>query len=278
MRRQKRWPIVAATTVCAATAAYFLLPVLWLLVAATKTQGDLTATNGFLAGSHLTGNIGDLFTRDDGIFLRWVGNSVLYAGGGAAMGTLLAAMAGYGLAKYAFRGRDMLFAVVLGGVLVPTTALALPLFLLTAQVGQTNTYASVLIPSVVSPFGVYLARIFASAVPKELMEAARIDGAGEFQFFFTVAVRLMSPALVTLFLFQFVGIWNNFFLPQIMLQDQELYPLTYGLYYWQSQLSHDPRLQMLIITGALVSILPIIALFLSLQRFWRAGLALGAVK
>ena len=161
-------------------AVYFLLPVYWLVVNSTKTQSDLVTTNGFcFSGWALWDNLGALFTRDDGVFIRWVLNSVLYAGVGAAVGTLLAAMTGYALAKYSFRGRELIFSVVLGGVLVPATALALPLFLLFAKVSQTDTMWAVFLPSIVSPFGVYLSRIFAaSAVPDEIVEAARSTGRG----------------------------------------------------------------------------------------------------
>ncbi|HYN29424.1 MAG TPA: carbohydrate ABC transporter permease [Dermatophilaceae bacterium] len=263
-----------------AMAVYFLLPVYWLAVNATKTQGDLVSTNGFWFSDFvLWENLQALFSRDDGIFLRWALNSLLYAGAGAAVGTFLAAMAGYALAKYAFRGRELIFSVVLGGVLVPATALALPLFLLFAQVSQTNTFWSVFLPSIVSPFGVYLARIFAaSSVPDEIVEAARIDGASERRIFFSIASRLMAPALVTIFLFQFVLVWNNFLLPRVMLNDAKLYPITYGLYAWQTQISRDPQLQMLVVVGSLVSVIPLIAIFLSLQRYWQAGLAAGSGK
>ncbi|MBC8090496.1 MAG: carbohydrate ABC transporter permease [Pseudonocardia sp.] len=261
-------------------AGYFLMPVYWLVVNATKSQRDLVTTNGFaFADIQLGQNLADLFARDDGVFLRWALNSLFYAGVGAAVGTVLAAMAGYGIAKYSFRGREVLFGFALGGVLVPATALALPLFLMFAGVGLTNTYWAVFLPSIVSPFGVYLSRVYAAAsVPDELIDAGRIDGAGEVRIFFTVAVRLMSPALVTVFLFQFVAIWNNFLLPLIMLQDSSLYPLTYGLFTWASQVSRDPILQVLAIVGSLVSVIPLIITFVSLQRFWRSGLAAGSVK
>ncbi len=261
-----------------AAAVYFLLPVYWLVVNATKTQPDLIDSNGFwFAEWNLGTNLANLFARDDGIFLRWALNSVLYAGLGAAVGTLLSAMAGYALAKYQFRGREALFALILGGVLVPATALALPLFLLFARIELTNTFWSVFLPSIVSPFGVYLSRIFAAAsVPDELVDAARLDGAGEWRIFSTIAVRLMSPALVTIFLFQFIVIWNNFLLPLIMLRSNELWPLTFGLFSWQSQVSRDPELQILAITGSLVSVIPLIITFLVLQRYWRAGLAAGS--
>ncbi|MER5967611.1 carbohydrate ABC transporter permease [Streptomyces sp. NPDC002057] len=271
---------VATVTFMTAVACYMLLPVYWLFVSSTKTQGDLVTTPGFLTAEwNLGRNLSSLFAQQDGVYPRWLLNSLLYAGAGAAVATLLAAAAGYALAKYTFRGREAVFTVVLGGVLVPATALALPLFLMFAELDATNTFWSVFLPSVVSPFGVYLSRIFATAsVPDEVMEAARMDGAGEFRIFRTIALRLMAPALVTVFLFQFVVIWNNFLLPLVMLQDERLYPVTLGLFTWQSQTSRLPELQTLTIVGALVSVVPIVLTFLLLQRYWRAGLAAGAVK
>ncbi|GAA4831126.1 carbohydrate ABC transporter permease [Kitasatospora terrestris] len=261
-------------------ALYMLVPVYWLLVSATKSQHDLVTTPGLLpAAWHLGDNLSALFTAQDGVYGRWLLNSLAYAGAGACTATLLAAMAGYGLAKYRFPGRETVFSVVLGGVLVPATALALPLFLLFAKINTTNTFWSMFLPNVVSPFGVYLARIFAEAsVPDEVVEAARMDGAGELRIFRSIAVRMMAPALVTVFLFQFVVIWNNFLLPLVMLQDEHLYPVTLGLFTWQSQTSRLPELQTLTLVGALVSVLPIIVTFLLLQRYWRAGLTAGAVK
>lgn len=261
-------------------ATYFLLPLWWLAVASTKTRGDLTTTPGlWFSDFQLGANVGDLFSRDGGVFWRWLLNSALYAGVGAAIGTLLAAMCGYALAKYAFRGREVVFSVILAGVLVPATALALPLFLLLSQVEMTNTYWAVLLPSIVSPFGVYLSRIYAAAsVPDDLLEAGRLDGAGEFRIFFTVAIRLMVPALVTIYLFQFVTIWNNFFLPLIMLVSEDLFPITLGLYAWSTQTTQDPTLTTAVIVGAFVSVVPLIAAFLMLQRYWRGGLGAGAVK
>ena len=136
-----------------------------------------------------------------------------------------------------------------------------------------------LLPSIVSPFGVYLARVFAEAsVPDELIEASRIDGAGEIRTFFTVSIRLMLPALVTIFLFQFVSIWNNFFLPLIMLRNEELFPVTFGLYAWNSTINQFPDLRTYVLVGSLVSIIPVIITFLLLQRFWRTGLGSGALK
>jgi len=271
---------VGAMTVMLVFTLYFLIPIWWLFVAGTKSSSQFTSTNPlWFADFNLFENIGNLVAYRDGVFLKWMLNSALYAGAGALLATLFAGMAGYALAKYRFPGRELLFNIVLGGVLVPATALALPLFLIFSQVSLTNTFWAVFLPSLVSPFGVYLTRIFASAsVPDELIEAARLDGAGEVRTFFTVSVKLMFPALVTVFLFQFVAIWNNFFLPLIMLRDETLFPVTLGLYAWNSQVNQIPELRGYVLIGALLSIIPLIILFLLLQRFWRNGLGAGSVK
>jgi multiple sugar transport system permease protein len=279
--KQNPISVAGATLFMVIFTGYFLAPIWWLVVSASKPRSELTTATGLWFGDSfvLPQNVAETLTFDDALFLRWMLNSVIYAGLGGAIATLIAAMAGYGLAKYVFPGREAVFNVILAGVLVPTTALALPLFLLFAQVGATNTLWSVLLPSCVSPFGVYLARIYAaSSVPDELLEAARLDGAGELRTFFTISIRLMAPALVTIFLFQFVATWNNFFLPLIMLQNSRLYPVTLGLQTWYSQIGHAPHLLLSVIVGALLSIVPLIIAFLLLQRFWRSGLGAGGVK
>jgi multiple sugar transport system permease protein len=207
-------------------------------------------------------------------------NTIVYAGGGALIGTALAAMTGYALAKYVFRGRDLFFSIILSSVLVPATALVLPLYLLMSSVGLTNTYWSVLLPSVVNPFGVYLARIYAaSAVSDEVLGAARVDGSGEFRTFATIALRIMSPALVTIFLFQFVAVWSNYFLPLVMLNDENLFPVTVGLQIWNSGLVAGGHIGFynLVVTGSLVTVIPLIVMFLLLQRYWTSGLTSGSI-
>jgi multiple sugar transport system permease protein len=279
--RENPLSVASATLFMVIFAVYFLAPIWWLLVASSKTQADILGTNGlwFSSPFRLFANIRDVLTYQDWLFVRWLVNSLLYAGVGAIFATLFATMAGYALAKYVFPGREVYFNTVLGGVLVPATALALPLFLLFSKVHGVDTFWSVFLPSIVSPFGVYLARIYAAAsVPDELLEASRLDGAGEFRTFFGLGTRLMAPALVTIFLFQFVAIWNNFFLPLIMLQNEKLYPITLGLYTWNSTVTRSPELRIFVIVGALLSIVPLIIAFLSLQRFWRSGLAAGGVK
>ncbi|AJT41057.1 sugar ABC transporter permease [Psychromicrobium lacuslunae] len=272
---------ILVTAVLVLVAVYFLVPVYWVVVAATKSTQDLFASNGFLLGGtfSLWQNISQVLSYDNGIFLRWFLNSVLYAGVGALIATYLAAAGGYALAKYQFRGKNLVFGTILGGVLVPGTATALPMFLLFSQLGLANTYWSVLIPSLVSPFGLFLCRIYAdSTVDTALLEAARIDGAGELRIFHTLGLRILSPALVTVFLFQLVGIWNNFFLPLIMLSDNSLYPITLGLNNWRSQVDRLPAFYELTTGGVLLSIIPLAIAMIVLQRFWRGGLTEGAVK
>jgi multiple sugar transport system permease protein len=271
---------VLRTLILSVWGVYFLIPVYWLVLAATKSEGTLTSSNG-LALSHpqLGSNLAALFGYNGDIYLRWILNSLLYSVGGAGIGTLIAGLAGYYLAKYKFRGREAIFSVVIGGVLVPTTALALPLFLMFAKVHLTNTIWGMLLASIVNPFGLYLARLAAeSLVPTELLEAAHVDGAGDFHVFFRIASRLMVPGLVTIFLTQFVGIWNNFLLPVVLLQDQSKYPVTLGLFSWDSQISQEPSLQTLVIVGAFVSVAPLVIAFILLQRFWRSGLTTGGLK
>jgi multiple sugar transport system permease protein len=271
---------IVAVGLSVVAATYFLLPVYWLLIASTKSTSSLFGSSGlWFSHAQFGANMRRLFTFQDGIYLRWALNSVIYAGGGATVATLLAALGGYALAKYEFRGRELVFNLVLGGVLIPGTALALPLYLLFAKIGIVGSYWSVLIPSFVSPFGVYLCRIYAEAsVPDEIIESARVDGASELRIFLTFGLRIMTPALVTVFLFQFVGIWNNYFLPLVMLSDPHRYPITLGLTSWQSFQDRQPQLYQLVVGGAFVSVIPLMIAIVVLQRFWRTGLTEGSVK
>ncbi|GAA5187607.1 carbohydrate ABC transporter permease [Rugosimonospora acidiphila] len=260
-------------------AIYFLVPVWWLLVAATKAQGEIFSGNGFWFSRHfaLIHNVQVLFEAQGGIYARWLLNSLLYAVGGAIVATLLAAMCGYALAKLPFPGREAVFGTVLAAVLLPAPVLAIPLYLVFSYTGVVNTFWSVFIPSIVSPFGVYLSRIYAaSSIPDELIEAGRIDGAGEWRVF-GIGLRLMVPAMVTIFLFQFVAIWTNYLLPSLMLANDRLQPVTVGLISWR-ELQGYPISYTTVVTGAFVSVVPVVAMFLSLQSFWSKGLATGSIK
>ncbi|WP_369744857.1 carbohydrate ABC transporter permease [Paenarthrobacter sp. AMU7] len=278
---RRRSSTIIVTALLVVVALYFLIPVYWVVVASTKSTADLFSTNGFWFAPtfSLWENIGRVLSYDNGIFGRWFLNSAIYAGVGALLATYFAAAGGYALAKYQFRGRNLVFGTILGGVLVPGTATALPLFLLFSQMGLANTYWSVLLPSLVSPFGLFLCRIYAQAtVDTSLIEAARIDGAGELRIFHTIGLKVLTPALVTVFLFQLVGIWNNYFLPLVMLSDSELYPITLGLNNWLSQVDRLPEFYELTTGGVLLSIIPLSIAMVVLQRFWRGGLTEGAVK
>ena len=261
-------------------ALYAVLPLVWLVTSATKSVGDFSTTGAFELGQwNLGTNLGALFTQENGVFLAWIRNSLLYAGLGAVLGSLICAACGYAIAKLDFPGRRALFAVTLTGVLVPTTALALPLYLLASQLQVVGTFWAVFIPLLTNPFGVYLARVYAeAAVPGEVLEAARTDGAGELRTFFTIALPMMRPGLVTIFLFQFVGIWNNFFLPLVMLTDPQLFPMSLGLYQWSTRVTQFPQYNPLVITGSLLAVLPLVVAFVLLHRQWRSGLAAGSVK
>ena len=262
-------------------AVYFLLPLVWVLVAATKSPGDLFSTFGlwFSDSPQAWSNLVGLFTESDGIFSRWVVNSIVYSGLGALVAPIISAACGSAIATFLFPAREVLFSVILGGVLVPATVIALPLYFLLNSVGLTGTYWAVLLPSMVSPFGVYLARIHANAsVPDEVVEAARLDGAGDLRIFAAIATRMMSPALVTIFLFQFVTIWNNYLLPLVMLNDTQTFPVTLGLTLWNSQTQRDPMFYQLVVTGSAVSAVLLVVLMIALQRFWRAELTSGASK
>lgn len=272
---------IIVTAILAIVAIYFLVPVYWVIVNATKSTDALFGTNGFWFGGdfQLLENIRNVLTANGGIFPRWALNSLIYSGVGSILATYFAIAAGYALAKYQFPGKKLVYAMVLGGVLVPGTATALPLFFLFSSVGLTNTYWSVLIPSLVSPFGLFLSSIYANAaVPDEVLEAGRIDGVGEIALFHRIALPQLMPAIVTVLLFQFVGIWNNYFLPLVMLADEKLYPITLGLDNWRAQTDRLPEFYQLTVGGALLSVIPLAILILVLQRFWRGGLTEGSVK
>jgi multiple sugar transport system permease protein len=262
---------------------YFLMPLTWLVIASTKSIDDLFDSFGlWFAHFNLIDNIKDTFAKDDGVYGTWLRNTIVYSAVSAIGAALLAAAAGYGFAKFAFRGREALFWLVLGSVMVPTTALAIPTYLMFSELGLVNSPLSIILPSLVSPFGIYLMRIYAEAsVPSDLIEAARIDGAGELRIFRQIAFRLMVPGFVTVLLFTFVATWNNYFLPLVMLSEPRWYPLTVGLAQWNDQANASGGSTAafnLVITGSLISVVPLIIAFIFLQRFWQSGLSAGSVK
>ena len=264
---------------------YFVFPLFWLVVASTKTTGELFSTFGLWFGHDfsLPANIRETLTRNDGEYLRWMANTLVYSVVSAVGAASLATFAGYGFARYVFRGRGPLLGVVLGTIMVPTTALAIPTYLLFSKASLVNTPWAIILPSLVSPFGLFLMWVYArDAVAESVLEAARIDGAGELTIFFRVTLRSLMPGFVTVLLFTLVATWNNYFLPLIMLNDPALYPITVGLASWSSQSvggsGSTGDLLALVVTGSLLSILPLVAAFVLLQRYWQSGLTAGAVK
>ncbi|SEC54776.1 multiple sugar transport system permease protein [Streptomyces sp. 3213] len=285
-KRRRQRHSTPLTIAMLAVLAYFLLPLLWLLVASTKSTQDLFNTFGlwFSHAPQLLTNVRATFTQDDGVFVHWLLNTVMYAGVSSVGAALLAAAGGYGFAKFRFRGDRAAFNLVVGAVMVPATALAIPTYLLFAKAGLVNTPWAVILPSLVNPFGLYLMRVYAEdAIPDSILEAARIDGAGEARIFFRIVLRLLGPGLVTVLLFTLVATWNNYFLPLIMLNNPSLYPVTVGLSSWAAQAQNggagsSSDMLALVVTGSLISIVPLVVAFLMLQRYWQSGLASGGVK
>jgi len=282
-RTSRQRKSIVLTLIMALFVIYSVVPLVWLIISATKDQPSLFSSSGlwFGDGFSLFQNIADTLTYRNGIFVQWFGNTLMYVVVGAGGATFLATVAGYGLAKFNFPGKRAVFAVILGAVAVPGTALAVPTFLMFSQLGLTNTPWAIILPSLISPLGIYLIWVYAAeAVPTELLEAARVDGSGEFRTFFTISLRLLAPGIVTVLLFAIVATWNNYFLPLIMLSEPTWYPLTVGLSQWSAQASGvgAQPIYNLVITGSLLTIIPIVIAFLVLQRYWQSGLSAGSVK
>ncbi|KAA9153647.1 carbohydrate ABC transporter permease [Microbacterium lushaniae] len=278
-------PSVIAAILFAGFGIYILVPIYWLVVNATKSTTDLYSTFGFWFSGEpqLWQNIVEVFTHDDGIFGRWMLNTVGYSLAAAVGATLLAVLAGYAFAKWRFRGRDGLFWLVLVAIMVPGAALAVPTYQLVSAMGLVDSPLAVILPSMVSPFAMYMLTVYiSSAVPDEIIDAARVDGAREPRIIRSVVLPIIGPGVATVFLLTFVGTWNNYLLPLLVLQSPELMPITLGLTSW-NRVSLFPStgaevLYSLVVTGSLLSIIPLIIMFIFLQRYLRSGLTLGAVK
>jgi multiple sugar transport system permease protein len=260
---------------------YSVGPAWWLIVSATKSREQLYTTNGlFFADFKLFDNLTALFAYENGSFGLWMWNSFLYATVGSIGQTIVALAAGYGLAMYQYRGRGTSIAFLIGSFLIPGALLTIPSYLLFVQLGIFNTIWSMIIPAFFGPFSVYLAKVYAEgAVPAELLEAARIDGAGEYRTFFSIGLRLLTTAGATIFLLHFVGAWNSFYGPLIMLRDRDLWPVMLGLYSWLGR-GADSEIDVttLVITGSLVATIPMMLLMVAMQRYWRTGVTMGSLK
>jgi len=280
----RRGTTTILTIVAALFALFILAPLVWLVINATKTQANVYQSFGFwFAGPfRLFDNLSALFkdASGAGVYAKWLENTAVYALIGGIGATALSALAGYGFARFTFRGSKAVFYLVLATLLVPLTAVALPLYLVYAKVHLIDSIWGMVLPSMVAPVGVYLMRTFIDAsVPRELIEAARIDGAGEIGIFFKVALPLIVPGLVTVLLLSIVAVWNNYFLPLIIFSHNSSYPLTVGL----ASLSHaaetgsKAQLVPVLIAGGLVTIAPLIVLFFLLEKYFRRGALQGSL-
>jgi multiple sugar transport system permease protein len=280
----RRGTVTLLTLLAFLFALFTLIPIAWLVINSTKTQANIFETFGFWFSSpfEFFHTFGLLFQNVDGYgtYIQWFGNTALYAVLGGAGATALAAFAGYGLARFRFRGSRVTFYLIIAALLVPITALTVPLYLSYAKAHLINSIWGMVLPSMISPIGVYLMRTYADiSVPRDLIDAARIDGAGELRIFFRVALPLMVPGVLTVLLISIVAVWNNYFLPLLIFNINTKYPLTVGLGLWSDRAvnSGDADLYPMLVMGGLVTIIPLIALFLVLQRYWRGGMLLGSI-
>lgn len=249
-------------------------PLFWMLSVSFMAPGEASQfPPPLFPESPTLENYRTLFAREG--MTRYALNSFLVASFATLISLGFNTMAGYSFAKLRFKGRERLFKMLLGALVIPSQVAMIPLFLLLKQMGFVNTYAGVLAPSLATIFGIFLVRQYAQSIPDELLEAARIDGASEGRIFFTIVVPALKPIIVTLALFTFLGVWNDFFWPLIILTDQELYTLPVALAALSREHVQDNEMMM---AGAVITVLPVLILFLFLQRHYIQGLLAGSVK
>lgn len=251
-----------------------LFPLLWMLSASLMQPGEASALPPPLWPKHATlSNYHELFVRA-GIG-RYLLNSLLVSSAITLLSLALNLMAGYAFAKLRFAGREHLFKSLIGMLIIPAQVAMLPLFLLMKDIGLVNSYGGVIVPAMATAFGIFLVRQYARGIPDELIEAARIDGAGEWRIFAQIVLPLLKPIMVTLAVFSFLTAWNDFMWPLIVLTGQEHYTLPLGLASLAREHATDSELMM---AGSMVTVLPVLLLFLALQRYYLEGLLLGSVK
>lgn len=266
--------VLALHVVMLGAAVLTLLPLLWMVSASLMPTGEATAVPPHLVPSHPTlEHYRTLFTRLD--LTRALVNSVFLAVVVTAIAVLVNALAGYGFAKFHFAGRDRLFGGLLAALVIPGQVAMLPLFLMLRGLHLVNTYAAVIVPGMASVFGIFLVRQYAAGIPDSILDAARVDGAGEIRIFRSLVLRLCAPILVTLAVFTFMGTWNDFMWPLIVLADERLYTLPVALATLAGEHVQDVELMM---AGAVLTILPVVVLFVALQRYYVAGITAGGVK
>ena len=251
-----------------------LAPLAWMASVSFMPTGEASGFPPPLLPSQATlGNYHALFARTG--MARNFANSLVVSLAITLGSLLVNTMAGYAFAKLRFRGRERMFQVLLAALVVPAQVAMLPLFLLMKELGLVNSFGGVIVPALASVFGIFLVRQYARSIPDELLEAARIDGAGELRIFFEVVLPMLKPVLVTLAIFTFMGSWNDFMWPLIVLTDQANYTLPVALASLSREHIMDVEMMM---AGAVVTVLPVLLLFLALQRYYIQGLLLGSVK
>ncbi|MDR1075772.1 MAG: carbohydrate ABC transporter permease [Xanthomonadaceae bacterium] len=269
-----RFNAVAVNLCLLLLALVSLAPLLWMLSVSFMPAGQASGFPPPLLPTDATlENYRELFARGGmgGYFL----NSVLVSCSVTLLSLLFNAMAGYAFAKLKFRGRERTFQILLAALVVPGQVAMLPLFLVMKQLGLVNSFGGVIVPGMATVFGIFLVRQYARSIPDELLEAARIDGAGEMRIFFQIVLPMLKPVLVTLTIFTFMAAWNDFMWPLIVLTDQEHYTLPVALAALSREHIQDVEMMM---AGAVVTVLPVLLLFLLLQRYYIQGLLLGSVK
>lgn len=250
-------------------------PLLWMMLSSFKSEGELRQSPPtFWPNAWTLQHFRDLTTTMD--FTRYFLNSVVVACIVTIGAVLLSALVGYALAKIDFPGRNILFGLILGTLMVPGTVTFVPLFVLVSNLGLTGTYAALILPFLAAPFGVFLMRQFMSEVPDELIDAARVDGAGEWRTFWRVVLPQTKPALATLGILTFLGSWNNFLWPLIAVKSADMYTLPVGLA--THAVGQNSMRYGLLIAGATVIVVPILAVFLALQRHFVQGVATTGLK
>jgi multiple sugar transport system permease protein len=273
MRRSRRAAFIHITLLCL-LAGFALFPLLWMVSVSLMQPGEasrfpppvLPAAPGLSAYRALFETTG---------IARYFLNSLFVASLGTLLSLLFNATAGYAFAKLRFKGRDRIFQLLLAALVIPAQVTMLPLFLMLKELGLINTFAGVLVPVTASIFGIFLVRQYAMSIPDELLEAARVDGAGEGRIFVQIVVPALTPILITLALFTFLGTWNDFMWPLIVLVDQDLYTLPVALAALSREHVQDNELMM---AGSVLTILPVLLLFFVLQRYYMQGLLAGSVK
>ena len=254
--------------------ALTLLPLLWMLAASLMPAGEANSVPPRLWPSTVTfEHYAALFTRLD--LGRYILNSALLAGAVTVIALFINSMAGYAFAKFRFRHRDRLFQGLLAAMVIPAQVAMLPLFLLLKQFGLINTYWGVIIPGMASIFGIFLIRQYLLAIPDSLLDAARMDGAGEFRIYWSLILPLCRPILVTLAIFTFLGAWNDFMWPLIVLTDSSMYTLPVALANLLGEHVQDTELMM---AGSVLTVLPVMLLFVALQKYYIAGIMRGGMK